>query len=79
MKNDTLSAQYETFCRMMYEDKIYLLQGVTFREICNKYGFDERELNKMLVSELGVGGDALIGKFCSDYDESIAVKYFNKT
>ncbi|MBR5176499.1 MAG: hypothetical protein IKW89_11300 [Bacteroidales bacterium] len=61
-----LMEKYAVFERAMNRDKVYL--DLSFEEICSAIGADVETLDKLLLSEIGLGGQETVdfyrSKFC---------------
>lgn len=75
MKKKTITEKYETFCRLMYEDKLFLVPEISFYDICKIIGARPCILNSKLRDELGLDGRAIIRKFREDYYSSLNMKH----
>ncbi len=62
-KRHHLPEWYESFSRLMLEDRLYLYPEVSFADVCSAIAADEKELDEMLRDTLGVGGDELMESF----------------
>jgi len=63
MKNERLLEAYESFCRLMVEERLYLNPTLTYETVCRWLGVGEKELDAQLSRELGYTGPALIQHF----------------
>lgn len=57
---DKLYNEYAEFERLLDNERIFLEQSVTFRDICRKIGADPSDLEAALAEELGVCGEEIL-------------------
>ena len=76
MKND---ADYERFCALLLEDRIYLDPSVTFPLICRWLSADARALDARLREEAGIGGRDLLATLRRREPERLLRKYGGKS
>lgn len=60
MKTKTNTPAYETFCRLMTEENLYVDPTLTFATVCRWIGVSPSELDLELGEELGFSGEAMI-------------------
>lgn len=75
MKKKTLVEKYETFCRLMYEDKLFLVPDISYDGICKMINIPPGDLDSKLWEELGFNGEEIIRKFREDYYSSLNMKH----
>ena len=75
MKNASIQQQYEIFGRLLLEDRIFLDPNVTFSMICKWLGADEKELDEMVRSELGVSARSLMSTYRAQEPARLREKY----
>lgn len=63
MKMKQITSAYETFCRLMTEENLYIDPSLTYATVCRWLGVSPSELNRVLGNELGFSGEALIHHF----------------
>ena len=66
---------YEIFGRMMTEDRLYLDRRITFRRICGWLEVSRRDLNSLVLREMGMTGQELIRKYRDHEERSLRNKY----
>lgn len=57
---------YEIFGRMIAEDCIYLIGGLTFGKVCRSLETDMVKLDMKVRRELGMGGEQLLESLRAD-------------
>ena len=60
MKTNQITSAYETFCRLMTEEDLYVDPTLTFATVCRWLGVSPTELDREIGNELGFSGEALI-------------------
>lgn len=63
MKTNKNISSYETFCRLMTEENLYIDPTLTFATVCRWIGTSPAALDHVLEQELGYSGEALIAHF----------------
>lgn len=63
MKMKQITSAYETFCRLMTEENLYIDPSLTYATVCRWLGVSPSELDRVLGNELGFSGEALIHHF----------------
>lgn len=63
MKTKQITSAYETFCRLMTEENLYIDPSLTYATVCRWLGVSPSELDRVLGNELGFSGEALIHHF----------------
>lgn len=65
MKTNKNISVYETFCRLMTEENLYIDPTLTFATVCRWLGASPAALDHRLEQELGYSGEALIAELRS--------------
>lgn len=71
----TLEDSYDLLEKLVNEERIYMDPGVTFHGICVLMDAPEGDLDRLLRSELGVGGDGLLTRLRQGVAERMKRKY----
>ena len=59
----TLDEQYARLEKLLDEEKIYLVKGVSFADLCVALGTDRQAMDDHLRQELGMDGEELMRTF----------------
>ena len=59
----TFEEQYALLEQLLDEEKIYLVKGVSFADLCLALGADRQEMDAHIKQELGMDGEALMETF----------------
>ncbi len=59
----TIDEQYARLEKLLDDEKIYLVRGVSFADLCVALGADRQAMDDHLQKELGMDGEALMQTF----------------
>ena len=59
----TIDEQYARLEKLLDDEKIYLVRGVSFADLCVALGADRQAMDNHLQKELGMDGEALMQTF----------------
>lgn len=71
----TLEDSYDLLEKLLDEEKIYMDPTVSFHRICSWMDTPERDLDRMIRKELGLGGDELLMRLRASMSERLKRKY----
>lgn len=75
MKTKENTPAYETFCRLMTEENLYVDPSLSFATVCRWIGVSPSELDLELGNELGFSGEALIRHLRAQQAERLREQY----
>ena len=75
MKTIQNTQAYETFCRLMAEERLYIDPSISYASVCRALGADPDELDRELEEELGYSGEALIAHFREQFRARLMENY----
>ena len=67
--------KFELFYRLLEEEKVYMVPGVTFVKICGWIGADAGEMDSYIESELGYSGDGILEAYREGHEKRLEDKY----
>lgn len=59
----TMTKKYERFGRLMVCDEVYRNPFLDYRDICRMVGVSPSALDRLLISELGMDGEEILGRY----------------
>lgn len=71
----TLEDCYSTLEKLLNEEQVFLNPSLSFKTICQWLGTCPEEMDRLLVSELGLGGDELLRSLRESFPGRLLRKY----